>query len=345
MRPWRFRKYSGDSDIAIDFGTANTRLYVLGRGVVADEPTRVAAVDVDSPCGTVALRARGERSGQLVAPLRAGVVSDIDAAARFLGDLMRRACGQGFLRANAIVCAPSDASPAERSHLVEAVRRTGIGRVKVLPEPFASAIGAGLDVNSPYGQILIDIGDGVTDIAVIRSRELVVTRAVRRAASDLRAALQQTVLQRSKLFLPWREAERLFRDSAVIDETISSPTFSILAFDRGGAPVRMNLRSQDVFEAVHPIVMGIADRIRQTLNQLPHDLGVEVIESGIMLSGGGACLRGIDRLIARETSVDVRVAARPLRATIDGAGEILAAAREAGLWETFWDASNGFGSR
>ena len=215
---------------------------------------------------------------------------------------------------------------------MEAVRRTGIGRVKVLPGPFASAIGAGLDVDSPYGQILVDIGDGVTDIAVIRSRELVVTRAVRRAASDLRAALQQTVMQRSKLLLPWREAERLFREST-------------LAFDCGGAPVRTNLRSKDIFEAVHPIVTGIVDRIRQTLNQLPHDLGAEVIESGIMLSGGGACLRGIDRLIARETSVDVKVAARPLRATIDGAGEILAAAREAGLWETFWDASNGFGSR
>jgi rod shape-determining protein MreB len=337
MWPWRFHKYFGEPDLAIDLGTANTRLYVLDRGIVVDEPTRV-----DGYNGSYA-KAVNPRSGHAAAPLRGGVVDDIDATAQLLGRLLRRACGPGLSRSKVIVCAPSDATPAERVDLVEAVRRTGIARVKVMAEPLAAAIGAGLDITSPYAQMLVDIGDGVTDVAVIRSRELVVTHAVRRASGDLSVALQQAVLQRRGLVRPRPESDRLVRESGANEETQSRLTFSASAFDRRGAQFRIEFRYQEICEAIYPIVTEIVNAVRQTLKRLPADLWVEVVESGIILSGGGACLQGIDRLIARETSTEVKIAANPLRATIEGAGEILAGAREAGLWETSWHASREFG--
>ena len=334
MRPWLLSKYFGAADVAIDLGTANTRLYVLHRGIVADEPTRVAAGDRNMES------AQSERAS----PLSGGVIHDIGATARLLGRLLRRTLGLGLTRSRALVCAPSDASPEERSNLLEAVRRAGISRVKLLAEPWASAVGAGLDITSPYGQMLVDIGDGVTDMAVIRSREIVVTQALRRAGGDLRSALQQLVKEKKKLFLPWHESDRLVRETGAVDETFPRPIFSALALDRAGAPVRIELGYEEVFETLYPVMTEIVGTIRRTLEDLPLDLAVEVSESGISLSGGGACLRGIDRLIARETSAKVKVAVNPMRATINGAGEILEAAGQAGLWEAGWDSSRGFGA-
>lgn len=328
MRSWRFYKYFCDPDVAIDLGTANTRLYVLDRGIVADEPTRVAPPDGSS------LDPKFE--AEVTTPVRGGVVHDVDAAARLLEGLLQRIHRLGWIKSRALVCAPSDATSEERSNLLEAVRRAGISRVQLLPEPLASAVGAGLDIASPYGQMLVDIGDGVTDMAVIRSRELIVTKALRRAGGDFRAALQQFVKEKKNLYLPRRESDRLVKESGAPGETSPPPYVSALARDHAGAPVGIELPSEDVFEAVQPVMTEIVGSIRRTIENLPADLAVEVSESGISLSGGGACLRGIDHLIARETSTEVKVVANPLRATINGAGEILSSAGEAGLWETSW---------
>lgn len=328
MRSWRFYKVFCDPDVAIDLGTANTRLYVLDRGIVADEPT-AACADDDSSLDP-------KLESAITAPVRGGVVHDVDATARLLERLLQRIHRLGWIKSRALICTPSDASPEERSNLLEAVRRAGISTVQLLPEPLASAVGAGLDIASPYGQMLVDIGDGVTDMAVIRSRELVVTKALRRAGGDLRAALQQFVKEKSNLYLPRRESDRLVQESGAPGEPSFSHFVSALARDGAGAPVGIELPCEEVFAAVHPVMTEIARTIRRTIESLPADLAVEVSESGISLSGGGACLRGIDRLIARETSTEVKIAADPLCATINGAGEILSSAGEAGLWETCW---------
>ncbi|HEX6768200.1 MAG TPA: rod shape-determining protein [Candidatus Binatia bacterium] len=334
MGAWKFFKYFCDPDVAIDLGTANTRLYVLDRGLVAEEPTRVSAG------GGSWFDARAEHDA---APLKGGVVNDIDATARLLGRLLQRIHRLGLIKPRALVCAPSDASREERFKLVEAVRRTGISKVQVLPEPLASAVGAGIDITLPYGQMLVDIGDGVTDVAVIRSRKLILTRAVRLAVSDLRWALQRMVKEQKNLFLPAVEADRLVREHGALGDACRRPNMPAVAFDRRAAPTRVELRCEEVFAAMAPVLGEIVDTVCRAMADLPTESAVEVAESGVCLCGGGAYLRGIDRLIARRTSIEVKIIADPMRATIAGAGEILAVARQAELWETGWSSSPGFG--
>ena len=334
MGSWRLYKYICHPDVAIDLGTANTRLYVLDRGLVAEEPSRVGAGEENW---------FDTRAEQDTAPLKGGVVNDIDATARLLGRLLRRIHRLGLIKPRALVCAPSDASPEERFKLVEAVRRTGIFKVQVLPEPLASAVGAGIDITLPYGQMLVDIGDGVTDVAVIRSRKLILTRAVRRAGSDLRRALQRFIRERRNFFLAADEADRLVREHGALGEACPWRSLPAVAFDASAGPVRIDLACEEVFAAMAPVLGEIVDTVCRAMEALSAETAVEVAESGISLCGGGACLRGIDRLIARKTSIAVKLIANPMRATIDGAGEILTVARQAELWETGWNDAPGFG--
>ncbi|MGH7823851.1 MAG: rod shape-determining protein [Candidatus Binatia bacterium] len=335
MRLWqRCCRFLADPDVAIDLGTANTRLYVVDRGLVADEPTIVSAEN-EAP---IALLSQGgdpnEQTDRFLTPLSRGVVRDVDATARLLGKLLKRARRFGLIKSRALVCAPSEASPNERSALLEAVSRSGVSAVKVLPEPLASAVGAGLDISSPYAQMLADIGDGVTDVAVIRSRRVVLARTLHRACGDLRSAVQRSVAKQNNLFLYRREAERLVRESGAVGAEAASKTLPVLALDRQGRTITMELSRREVSAAVHPVIAEIVATIRQTIERLSPDLAVEVMESGICLTGGGACLRGIDDVIASETSLDVKIPADPLHATINGASEMLVASTRSELWET-----------
>src|SRR5262249_7266062 len=199
------RRIIAAPDIAIDLGTANTRLYALGRGMIADEPSIVrmsletGRVEAVGRCA-VRLRYRNGNASS-VSPLRAGVIEDVDAAASLLKPLMWRARRLGLMRPRALACAPTDASEKERAALIEVTRRAGASYVAIAPEPLAAAIGAGLDISSPYAQMVVDIGDGVTDIAVIRSGTLVATSAVRKACSDLHSAILNHVEKKYKVSL------------------------------------------------------------------------------------------------------------------------------------------------
>src|SRR5262245_64323369 len=200
-------------DLAIDLGTANTRLYARGHGLIADEPT---LIKIQPETGAVeAVGARAARLSKLdrfayaVSPLHAGVVADVEAASSLLKFFLSRAQRLGILRPRALACAPTDACEEERAALIEATKRAGAAAVVVVPEPLAAAIGAGLDISSPYAQMLVDIGDGVTDIAIIRSSTLIQTSAVRTACSDLQRAISQMVAFQYGVLLYPPEAERL----------------------------------------------------------------------------------------------------------------------------------------
>lgn len=332
------RRIFADPDLAVDLGTANTRLYAVGRGLIADEPTVVSISPQTGSIEAVGARAarmasHDETTLRPVSPLRAGVVKDIDAAASLLSPLFRRARRFGLMKPRVLACAPTDACDDERAALVEAARRAGASAVTIAPEPLAAAIGAGLDVSSPYAQMLVDVGDGVTDIAIIASSTVIFSSAVRTACSDLHAAVQSHIADRHGTMLYFHEAERLTRRVGLVGRT--APEQSISAKGEHcttGRETKVVVTNREVSDALAPGVDTILGAIRRTLQEIPHTTACEVIENGLCLTGGGARLPGFAGFLAAETQLDVNPAADPLRAVIDGARQMIAVGRLTGIW-------------
>ncbi len=332
-----WRNLFGAPDLALDLGTANTRLYAHGHGLIADEPT---LVNIQPETGAIeAVGARAARLAKLnrrsvsVSPLHAGVVADIEAATLLLTSFLKRAQRFGILKPRALACAPTGACEEEREALVEATRRAGASAVVVVPEPLAAAIGAGLDVTSPYAQMLVDIGDGVTDIAVIRSGALITTSAVRTACSDLHHSVAQMIAFRYGVLVFSQEAERLTHTVGAAQDYDYERLFLTAGMDLlTGEPMSLCVSSHDVMEALESPMETIIEAIHNTVRDLPLQTSCEVIENGICLTGGGAQLDGISDRLAKATSLDVRVANDPMRAVINGARQMLDVGAATGLW-------------
>jgi rod shape-determining protein MreB len=324
-------------DLALDLGTANTRLFALGHGMIADEPT---LVKIQPETGVVeAVGARAARLARLdhralsVSPLHAGVVADIEATTSLLRSFLKRAQRFGIMKPRALACAPTGACKEERDALVEATRRAGAAAVVVVPEPLAAAIGAGLDVSSPYAQMLVDIGDGVTDIAVIRSSTLITTSAVRTACSDLRHSVSQMIAFRYGVLLFPQEAERLTHLVGATQDYDHERLFLTAGTDLlTGEAMSLCVSSHDVMEAIESPLETIIEAIHNTVRDLPLQTSCEVIENGICLTGGGAQLEGISDRLAKATSLDVRMANEPMRAVINGACQMLTVGAATNVW-------------
>jgi rod shape-determining protein MreB len=322
----RFRRILSGPDLAIDLGTANTRLYAGGSGIVADEPT----VPVNDP----RFVSRSERASGMIdaeaacgessaTPVRAGVVVDVEAAAALLTPLIRRARRMHLARPRALLCTPSDASENERAALVETARRAGASVLAVSPEPLAAALGAGLDPASPFASMIVDIGSGVTDIAVIRSGRIIHAAAVRTACGDIQSAVAGMVAARHRVRLYVREAERLMRKAGVQPGSGSARSHLALGTGSDGLEAAVAVSEDEIHAAMAPIVGKIVARISSVLKDLPPLAACEVIEDGICLTGGGACLQGMASLVSKETHLDVRVAPDPLLSVIYGAAHLL----------------------
>jgi rod shape-determining protein MreB and related proteins len=324
-------------DLAIDLGTANTRLYVRGHGLIADEPT---LIKIQPETGVVeAVGARAARLSKLdqfaysISPLHAGAVADIEAASSLLKFFLSRAQKLGILKPRALACAPTDACDEEREALIEATRRAGASAVVVVPEPMAAAIGAGLDVSSPYAQMLVDIGDGVTDIAVIRSGALITTSAVRTACSDLRHCVSQMIAFRYGVLLFPDEAERVIRTVGASRDYERERLFLTEGTDLlTGEPMSLCVSSHDVMEAIEQPLEIIIEAIHKVVRDLPLQTSCEVIENGICLTGGGAQLQGMSERLMNATSLTVRMADDPMRAVINGACQMLKVGIATDIW-------------
>src|SRR5215470_12645954 len=324
-------------DLAIDLGTANTRLYARGHGLIADEPTLIKLQPETGAVEAVGARAarlsKLDRFAYAISPLHAGVVADIEAASSLLKFFLGRAQRLGILRPRALACAPTDACEEEREALIEATRRAGASAVVVVAEPLAAAIGAGLDVSSPYAQMIVDIGDGVTDIAVIRSGALITTSAVRTACGDLRHSVSQTIAFRYGVLLFSDEAERLMRAAGAARDYERERLLLTQGTDLlTGEPMSLCVSSHDVVEAVEQPLEIIIEAIHKVVRDLPLQTSCEVIENGICLTGGGAQLQGMSERLANATSLTVRVADDPMRAVINGACQMLKVGIATGIW-------------
>ena len=316
-------------DLAIDLGTANTLVYRQGEGIVFDQPT-VVAMNASSgkveAMGDEVWKMIGGRSGNVVAvrPLRHGVMTEFDVTQRMIEVILRRVGANRFPKPRVLACISSESSEVERRAIDEAVRFAGGRGVVLVEEPLAAAIGAGLPIHEPLGNLIVDIGGGTTEMAVVSMGGVVAGRSIRTGGFDLDAAIQEHFRGDYGLAIGEKAAERL-KIAIGSAFPVSQPASAIVVGReiKSGAPKEVRVTADQIRQAIAEPVRRIVDTARQTLAEAPPELTHDVLETGIFLTGGGGLLRGIDLLLAQECEVPVHLTDRPLETVVRGAGAML----------------------
>ncbi len=319
-------------DIGIDLGTANTLVFMKGKGIVMREPS-VVAVDIRSEevlaVGTQAKEMIGRTPGSIVAvrPLKDGVIADFDVTATMLKHFIRKAIkSNSFSRPRVVVCIPSGVTEVERRAVEDAARQAGAKEVELIEEPMAAAIGAGLPVAEPTGSMVVDIGGGTAEVAIISLGDIVTSCSVRVAGDKFDESIISYVKKKYNLLIGERTAEdiKIKIGSAYPTEEMKDVTMEIKGRNLvDGLPKNVTIHADEVRDALADPLMTIVDAIKSTLEKTPPELSADVIDHGIMLTGGGALLRGLDQLVSQETGMPVHVAERPLDCVVDGTGKRL----------------------
>jgi len=306
--------------IAVDLGTANTRIYSQASKTFSEQPSSLSMVDALPSAGTDEYLLHTNQQLK-VRPLRGGVVVDIKNAVSLLKPLIRQA-RPGFLRPISLVSAPSDASRLERSRLKQVLIQAGAQEVCVIPEIWAAALGAGIDIERDSAQLLVDIGDGVTDIAVFRCGRIEAATSIRLACSDLQRVVRSQLLASQRVRIPISEAERLTNclDALLPEQDESLASIEISALDIALRRQRTcRVGRKNLALAMEPVFNKIAETIRSGLQRLPAEWYDEIGEVGFCITGGGACIRGMSSLLAARTGMPVQLAMDPLHTVINGA--------------------------
>lgn len=320
-------------DIGIDLGTANTLVYMRGKGIIIREPS-VVAVDVKMDrvryVGQEAKDVIGRTPGSIVAvrPLKDGVIADFDMTTSMLQEFIRKALkGRAFAgsRVRVIICIPSGVTAVERRAVKEATQNAGAKRVSIIEEPMAAAIGAGLPVADPTGSMIVDIGGGTSEVAVISLGGIVTSRSVRVAGDEFDSSIINYIKKKYNLLIGERTAEniKIARGSAY-PYADNEPSMDIKGRNLlNGLPENITVTSEEIREALSEPLSHVIEAIKVTLEKTPPELAADIIDQGIMLAGGGALLKGLDLLIHAETGMPVKVAERPLDCVADGTGKVL----------------------
>jgi rod shape-determining protein MreB and related proteins len=331
---WRRIRNRFTSDIGIDLGTANTLVFVAGKGILIREPS-VVAVSKDNGAvlevGEEAKRMLGRTPANIVAmrPLRDGVIADFAMTHKMIDKFMRRARHGPTLFQTVVVGIPSGVTEVERDAVLDACRKAGANRAYVIEEPMAAAIGAGLPIVEPVGSMIVDIGGGTTEVAVISLAGIVHSRSIRVAGDEIDEAITSYIRRAHNLFVGDRTAEQ-----AKIEIGCAFPMaeeLSMVVKGRDlvtGLPRSAVLTSEEVRVAIQEPVMAIVEAVKLTLEATPPELAADCMNHGIVLAGGGALLRGLDHLIARETGMPVVIAPDPLSCVAIGTGRMLDALHE-----------------
>ena len=325
-------------DIGIDLGTANTLVYMKGRGIIIREPSVVA---VDARTDELRVRCVGHEAKAIIGaapnsilavrPLKDGVIADFDITAAMLQSFIRQACGSRlFVRPRVVICVPSGVTEVERRAVRQAAAKAGARQVTVIEEPMAAAIGAGLPTAEPVGSMIVDIGGGTAEVAVISLSGIVASRSVRCAGDALDQSITSFIKRKYNLLEGERTAEQIKLEigSACPPDPTDTEHGETTMEIKGrnlvdGLPKDILIRSEEVREAMNENLMRIVEAIKDTLECTPPELSSDIIDRGIMLSGGGALLRGLDTLIQNETGIEVHIAEAPLDCVALGAGAVL----------------------
>lgn len=319
------------TDIGIDLGTANVIVYVKGKGIVLKEPS-VVAIDKFSgkviAVGAKARRMLGRTPGNIVAirPLRDGVIADYDVTEKMLRYFIRRANGNKILfKPRVMICIPSDVTGVEERAVRQAAIQSGAKQAYVIEEPLAAALGAGLDIAQPGGTMVVDIGGGTTDIAVLSLGGVVTSRSLRSGGDNFDEAIVKYIRREFNLAIGERTGEDIKIEiaSACPDE---APVLNMQVRGRdllNGLPREITVTSEQVHSAISKNLSQLVDTVKEVLEETPPELAADIMDKGIVLTGGGALLQDIDMLIARETGLNVIIAEDPLSCVALGTGRAL----------------------
>jgi rod shape-determining protein MreB len=319
------------TDLAIDLGTANTCVFALGRGVVVDEPSLIAFNTTTGAVEAVGDNARnmlGRTPDRLrpVRPIRDGVIADFDATEKMLTHFIRKANQQigGWVRPRVVVGVPSQITPVERRAVKESAYRAKVSEVYLVDEPMAAALGAGLPITEAAGSMIIDVGGGTTDIAVISLSGVVISRSVRVAGDAFDEAIILHLKKRHELLVGERTAEDIklqIGSATTLDKAL---TMEVKGRHIGrGVPVKVTVNDSEIREALAEPLKTIINAVRETLDQIPPELSADIFDRGVALCGGSVLLRSLDRRLRQETQLPVQIVEQPLSAVVLGAGKML----------------------
>ncbi len=317
-------------DVGIDLGTANTLVFLKGKGIIIREPS-VVAVDTKTDevryVGQEAKNIIGRTPGSIraVRPLKDGVIADFDTTTAMLQAFIRKAIGRNpFVKTRVVICIPSGVTAVERRAVKEAAEGAGAKRVSIVEEPMAAAIGAGLPVDEPTGSMIVDIGGGTSEVAVISLCGIVTSRSVRVAGDEFDNAIINFIKKKYNLLIGERTAEQIkisIGSAYVLDEELEMEIKGRNLLT--GLPENIVIDSVEIREALNEPLSHIIEAIKVTLERTPPELSADIIDAGITLAGGGANLRGLDQLIFEETGIPVHIAENPLNCVVNGTGKLL----------------------
>ncbi|GEK28697.1 rod shape-determining protein [Furfurilactobacillus siliginis] len=317
-------------DIGIDLGTANVLIYVVGKGIVLDEPS-VVAVDTKTDrvlaVGSEAYRMVGRTPSNIraIRPLKDGVISDFDVTEEMLSYFIDKLNVKGFMsRPNIMICAPTNITEIERKAIIQAAEKSGGAKVYLEYEPKVAAIGAGLDVYQATGNMVIDIGGGTSDIAVLSLGDIVASTSLRMAGDRMNADIAAYVKREHGLTIGEHSAENIKIKIGTAIQVDHPETMEVRGRDSSdGMPHSVEINANEVEAALHDTLQQIIDAAHGVLERIQPELAADIIDRGIILTGGGSLLHGIDQLVSRELQVPVMISEQPLDNVAKGAGQLL----------------------
>lgn len=318
------------NDIAIDLGTANTLIYVKGKGIVLNEPS-IVAFDKNSKriiaLGNKAkeMQGREHKEIKVTRPMRDGVIADFEIAEGMIRAFIKRVRGGSAMASRRVIVAvPSGVTEVEKRAVRDSAEHAGAKEVHLMAEPMAAAIGIGIDVEAPVGNMIIDVGGGTTEIAVIALSGIVNEESIRVAGDEMNYAIMQFFKKNHNILIGERTAEAIKCEVGSAVPLKEEITIQVKGRDLvGGIPKTTEVSSVEIREALNEAITQIVNTVRQTLERTPPELSADILDRGVMLTGGGALLKGLDERIKMETNLPVHVAEDPLTAVARGAGKVI----------------------
>lgn len=309
------RRILSDCDIAIDLGTAFTRFYISGRGLIYEAPTAT--------------------------PIDRGAVTNMQETTRVLAPIFRLGRRYGLCRSRAIISHPIDATHQEKGILANVVKLSGASIVVTLPAPLAAAIGAGMDISDDHAQLIVDIGDGLTEMTLIKSGKVIWFDVLKKGCADFRLGIYHHLRNEHRIGIGHAETIGLLKSISLNERDWNWNNQVTVEANRTDREERvtLSLSAKEIVESINPVLNEICCFIRDRIAAIPDQDGVSVIESGVWVTGGGSCLKGMAQTLSRVIHLDVKIPADPLHAVIAGAGRFLEYADRSGFWN---QANNSF---